>query len=532
MRPGRRGVLAGIAGSVAGGFALAPFLSGPAVQARGNVLNAMMAAEPSSLCYPLRNTRLVQEICANINESLLLLDWDFKPRPNLARAFHVTPDGLTYTFHLQPDVRWHDGTPFGAHDVVFSCDKMLRQLNPRSRNAFGHCESIRALDPLTVEFRLRQPFNAFLLSLMASNAPMMPAHIYEGRNFFTNPYNVRPVGTGPFRFAGWARGQYIHLTRNRDYWKKGQPGIDDIYFRVCPTPEQRMVALETGAVDIAFADQIDTVVAKRLMADPGITASSRGYEAVGEIAVLEMNQRRWPFSDRRFRQAFMHAIDRDFIVKAISFGQGKVATGPLPSNVPYYDPKALVRYAFDPARARALLDDMGLKKKRGGVRHRFTFLMIPDGGGVQTRTARYVRQVGAEVGLDIELQTSDWATFSRRTGDWDFDMDNNSYGEYGDPAIGTSRFFVSSNILKGVPQTNIQGYRNAEVDALFARASGAVDESVAQDCYSQLQHILTRDVAMVWLYERAPLLFYNKRLHDPITGPNGPTDGMGRAWLT
>lgn len=515
-----------------GGMALAPFLSGHAVAGGRNVLNAMMPAEPATLCYPLLNTRLVQEICANINEPLLLLDWDFKPRPNLAKSFTATPDGLVYTFHLQPGVRWHDGVPFTARDVVFSCDKMLRQLNPRSRNAFNHCQSIRALDPLTVEFRLHTPFNAFILSLMASNAPMMPAHIYDGSDYRTNPHNFAPIGTGPFKFARWERGQYIRLTRNRDYWRAGWPRIDDIYFRVCPTPEQRMVALETGAVDIAFADDIDSVVTKRLRANPDIVTTTRGYEAVGEIAVMEMNQRRWPFSDRRFRQAFMHAIDRDFIVKAINFGEGKVATGPIPSNVPYYDPKVLTRYPFDPARARAMLDAMGLKKKRGGVRHRFTFLLIPDGGGVQTRAAQYVRHAASEVGLDIELQSSDWATFGRRTGNWDFDMDNNSYGEYGDPAIGTSRFYVSSNILKGVPQTNIQGYRNAQVDTLFARAASAVDPGETQDCYSRLQQILTRDVAMVWLYERDPLLFYNRRVHDAVTGPNGPTDGMGRAWLT
>jgi peptide/nickel transport system substrate-binding protein len=293
-----------------------------------------------------------------------------------------------------------------------------------------------------------------------------------------------------------------------------------------------MVALETGAVDIALADDIDTVVSKRLRANPNIVASTHGYEGVGEIQVFEMNQRRWPFSDRRFRQAFMHALDRDFIVNAINFGQGKVATSPIPSSAPYYDPRVLTRYDYNPAKARAMLDEMGLKKKLGGVRHRFGFLMIPDGGGVQTRGAQYVRQAASEVGLDIELQSSDWATFAHRTGNWDFDMDNNSYGEYGDPAIGTSRFFVSANIRKGVPQSNIQGYRNAEVDDLFAKASTAIDPKEAQAHYSRLQQILTRDVAMLWVFERDPMLYYNKRVHDLVSGPNGPTDGFGRTWLS
>src|SRR6201986_281356 len=106
----------------------------------GRVITAMMTDEPATLCYPLFNTRLAQEICGNINESLLLFDWQFNPHPNLARAFEVSSDGLTYTFHLRPDVLWHDGVKFGARDVIFSMGTMLPQLNPRSRNAFAHID--------------------------------------------------------------------------------------------------------------------------------------------------------------------------------------------------------------------------------------------------------------------------------------------------------------------------------------------------------------------------------------------------------
>jgi peptide/nickel transport system substrate-binding protein len=495
------------------------------------IINAMMPDEPAHLNYPLFNTRLMQEICGNINESLLLFDWQFKPHPNLAQGFEMSPDGLTYTFHLRSDVNWHDGVKFTARDVAFSCGEMLPQLNPRSRNAFSHIDTIQTPDVYTVVFRLKQPFNAFLLSLMASSAPMMPAHIYQGTDFRTNPFNFKPIGTGPFKFAEWKRGQYIHLTRNDHYWRPGQPGMDGIYFRLCPTPEQRMVAMETGAVDLAMADDIDTVVNSRLMANPDLVARSDAYNGTGEIMVMELNQRRWPFSDRRFRAAFMHAVDREFLVKALNFGLGKVANSPIPSTAPYYDDKVLTRYPFDPARARAYLDDMGLKPNRDGVRHRFAIMMIPDGGGYWTRSAQYIKQALANVGLMVELESTDWPTFSRRSGNWEFDCDCNSYGQYGDPAIGTSRFFVSSNIRKGVPQTNLQGYRNPEVDDLFARATVAVSHDEAQACYSRLQQILTHDVAMLWLYERKPLLFHNKRLKNVVLGPNGPSDGFGAVSL-
>jgi peptide/nickel transport system substrate-binding protein len=307
--------------------------------------------------------------------------------------------------------------------------------------------------------------------------------------------------------------------------------MDGIYYRICPTPEQRMVAMETGAVDLAMGDDIDTVLVSRLRANPNIETITNAYNGTSEIAIMDLNMRRWPFSDRRFRAAFMHAIDREFLVKAINFGIGKVATGPIPSSAPYYDPKALTLYPHDPARARALLDEMGLKPGPDGVRHRFGIMMTPDGNGEMTRMAQYVKQALSEVGLEADLEAVDYPTQQRRSGNWEFDCDTNSYGEYGDPAIGTSRFYVSSNIRKGVPLTNLQGYVNPEVDRLFAQASVAVSHQEAQACYSRLQQILTHDVAMVWLYERLPAFFYNKRLKNVIQGPNGPSDGFGATTL-
>ena len=489
-------------------------------------LNAILQEEPATLNYPLYNTRLTQQVCGNINESLLLFDWQFQPRPNLAKSFEISPDKLTYTFHLERNVLWHDGLPFSSRDVVFSSDVMLRQLNPRSRAALSHCVSIKAPDAFTVEYRLRQPFNAFLTSFMASSAPMMPAHIFEGTNFRTNPYNYKPIGTGPFKFEKWERGQFVHLVRNNDYWRRDRPFLKEIYFRIIPEAEQRMVAMQTGAVDLAFGDDIDPVVVSRLLANPKLQRVTNAYEGTGEIGVMEVNQRRWPFSDRRFRAALMHAINRQFMVDAMNFGQGKVANGPLPSTARYFDDKALVKYPFDPSRAKALLDEMGLRPKVSGRRWKFGMLIMPDGGGAWTRCAQYAKQAPSEVGLDVELQTADWASFSRRNGDWEFDLGWNNYGLYGDPAIGTSRFFISSNIRKGVPQTNVQGYINPEIDDIFSKAAIAVSHEEAQSYYSRAQQVLTRDVAMLWMFERRPPLFYNKRFRNVVTGPNGPSDGF------
>jgi peptide/nickel transport system substrate-binding protein len=491
----------------------------------------MISIEPATLNYPLLNLRQTQQVCGNINEALLLFDWQLKPQPNLARRFEISPDGLTYTFELEPNVLWHDGVPFTSKDVVFSSNVMLRQLNARSRASLGHCESIEALDDRTVRYKLRQPYNALLLSFMGSSGPMMPAHIYEGTDFRTNPYNNKPVGTGPFRFQKWERGQYIHLLRNEHYWRRDRPHLDEIYFRFVNSAEQRMVALETGTVDIAFGQDIDPVVASRLLANPKLGCIANAYDGDGEIALMEINQRKPPFNDRRFRAALLHAIDREFMVKGINFGLGKVANGPIASTARYYDDKALVKYPFDPARARALLDEIGLKPKPNGTRMKLGMIIAPDGGGAWARCAQYAKQALIDVGFEVELQTLDLANYNLRNSNWDFDLCWNSYGTYGDPAIGVSRLFLSSNIRKGVPATNLQGYVNPAVDDLFARAAIAISPTQAQTDYSRIQQILTRDAAMLWMFERKSLLFYNRRLRDVVTGPNGPCDGFGAAAL-
>jgi peptide/nickel transport system substrate-binding protein len=495
------------------------------------IINAMMFEDPAHLNYPLSNTRIMQEICGNINESLLLFDWQFKPQPNLADSFEMSPDGLHYVFHLRRDVLWHDGVPFTAKDVAFSCGVMLPQLNPRSRASFSHIASIKTPDRYTVEFQLSQPFNAFLLSLMASSAPMMPAHIFEGTDFRTNPYNFKPIGTGPFKFADWKRGQHIHLTRNERYWRPGRPGMDEVYYRVCPTPEQRLVAMETGAVDIAMADDIDTIVTSRLLANPKLVTRTDAYNGTGEIAVMELNMRRWPFSDRRFRAAFLHAVDREFLVKAINFGMGKVAHGPIPSDAPYYDDKVLTKYPYDPARARALLDEMGCKPKQGGVRHRFGIMMIPDGGGYWTRNAQYIKQALAQVGLEVELEAVDWPTHCAAAA-----IGNSTATAIPTVTMATPPSALRVFICPQYPQRRAADQsarlcQSGSGPAVQRKAAVAVSRAEAQACYSRLQQILTHDVGMLWLYERKPVFIYNKRLKNVVMGPNGPSDGFGATEL-
>ena len=195
----RRQLLGVAAMLLAGATALALAPTSALAHKRGGTLNAILNPEPPLLVLGLNQQAPTQVVAGKIYQGLLRYDFALKPLPSLAKSWTVSADGLTYTFKLEENVRWHDGQPFTAEDVVFTTTKFLPEVHPRARAAFDRCESIRATDKFTVEFRLKEPFEPFLYAFLPAGAPMMPKHVYEGSDFRNNPANATPIGTGPFK---------------------------------------------------------------------------------------------------------------------------------------------------------------------------------------------------------------------------------------------------------------------------------------------------------------------------------------------
>lgn len=329
-------------------------------QTRGGRLTAIVQPEPPILMLGLNQQGPTSYVAGKIYQSLLSYDAQLRPQPSLARAWKVSADGLVYTFDLQRGVKWHDGKPFGAADVVFSVDKFLRETHPRGRLIINrYIDAVTAIDEHTVEFRLKEFFAPFMGLFVVDNMPMVPRHIYEGSDFRKNPANQTPIGTGPFKFKEWKKGSHVLLTRNDEYWKKGLPYLDEIVFRVIPDAASRAVAFEKGDVQLLRGGDVDNVDVKRLKALPGVEMTTKGWEMYAPLAFVCMNQRRPPFDNLKVRQAVMHAINRKFVVDHIFFGMGKVATGPIASTTRFYDGGA-VQYAYDLKKARALIRESGV----------------------------------------------------------------------------------------------------------------------------------------------------------------------------
>jgi len=523
----RRTVLAATCAAFAAS-GLSAFAAEP-TPVRGGTLTAIIQPEPPILVLGLNQQAPTQTVAGKMYESLLTYNFDLSPRPGLAKSWNISKDGLTYTFHLQDGVTWHDGAPFTSHDVVFSTQTFLMKMHPRARALFGRCESITAPDAKTVVFKLKEPFPAFLQAFEVSTTPIMPAHIYENTDFRANPKNSTPIGTGPFMFDAWEKGSFIHLVANPHYWQKGKPYLKDIYFKIIPDAASRAVALENGDVMQSQYNDIEPFDIPRLAKNPKLTVTKKGYEFIAPIMWIEINTRVAPFDDKRFRKAILFALDRSFIRDKIWFGLGRIPTGPINSVTKYYD-SDVPKYPYDPKKAIALMDEMGLKPGADGVRATVKFLPLPYGEAWQ-RAGEYVKQALGKVGIKVILESTDAAGWGKRQANWDFEMTSDFVYQYADPAIGVSRTYISSNIRKGVMFSNVMGYSNPEVDKLFEAAAKENDPKMRQALYSKMQKIVVDEVPVAWLLEMEFPTVLNKRVHNAVTTAIGVNETYADAWV-
>ncbi|MCF3936274.1 ABC transporter substrate-binding protein [Acuticoccus sp. M5D2P5] len=492
-------------------------------QTAGGRINVVIQPEPPGLMLGLIQNGPTQMVAGNIYESLLRYDTDLEPMPSLAQSWEVSDDELTYTFHLKEGVTWHDGEPFSADDVVFSVDTFLRETHPRLRVSLEHVESIEAPDENTVVFTLKEPFGPFLGIFEVGTMPIVPKHIYEGTDYTTNPANATPIGTGPFKFEEWVKGSYIHLVKNDDYHVEGQPYLDEIYWQVIPDAASRAVAFETGEVDVLPGGSIENWDVPRLTEMDGVCSTGKGWEYFAPHSWMWLNNREGPTADKRFRQAVMYAMDREFMRDVIWNGFGTVAKGPVSSKTNFFD-ENLPDYGHDPDKARALLDEMGYD----GTPVRL--LPLPYGETWQ-RWAEAVKQNLEEVGITVEIEATDVAGWNQKVSDWDYDLAFTYLYQYGDPALGVSRNYISSNIAKGSPWNNVEGYSNPTVDELLEEAGVAVGADNRQALYDEAQQILVEDVPVAWLLELEFPTIYRCNVKDLVSTAIGVNDGFVNAYI-
>ena len=528
MNPDKRSLLTGLLLAGAGAFlGQAPTVATAQDKpVSGGTLNVVVQPEPPALMLGLNQLGPTQFPAGKIYQSLLIYGPDLKPMPSLAQSWTISEDGLTYTFVLQKDVKWHDGKPFTSADVVFSADKFLRETHPRLRALMNQrVESVAADGDDKVVFKLKQAFTPFIYAFEVSTMPMVPKHIYDGTDYRTNPANNTPIGTGPFKFKEWRRGSYIHLVKNPDYFKQGQPYLDEIYFRVIPDAASRAVAYERGTVDVLRGGDVENFEVRRLEKLPNTVVTTAGWEMFSPNLWLQMNLRKPPFDNKEARKAIMHAMDRNFILKNIFFGVGKLATGPISSSTLYYD-KNMSGYPYDMAKAKKMLADAGIKP----AEHTIRVLPVPY-GSVWDRVAEYAKQQLEQLGFKVTIEATDPGGWAKKVSDWDFDVTMNFLYQYADPAIGVARNYISANIIKGTPFGNNHGYSNPEVDRLFETAPLVQNADERQRMYTEVQRILVDDVATGNLIEMQFATVYRNKIRNLVTTGIGLNETFDNVWI-
>ncbi|MBV9719851.1 MAG: peptide ABC transporter substrate-binding protein [Candidatus Eremiobacteraeota bacterium] len=271
--------------------------------------------------------------------------------PTLANG-GISRDQRTITYHLRRNVRWQDGSPLTAADIVFSYRAIVdRRNNVSSRVGYQEVQAIDARGARTIVVRLRRRFSPFVQYFFGPQGvgAIMPAHLlarYSDLNRIA--YNERPIGSGPFKVVRWAHGDSITLVANPLYWR-GKPHIERLVYRIIPDPNTRLEVLRTGEtdayfdVDPALLPQLRTISALRIALTP-----------VNDLHVLRFNLRDAILRDVRVRRAIAMAIDRRTLVAAATHGSGLVVDGDQPRNSWAYD-GTTSSPRYDPAAARRLI---------------------------------------------------------------------------------------------------------------------------------------------------------------------------------
>ena len=470
----------------------------PSARSTPSTLVVALNGDPGAMNPAVTTSGSTHPVTDQIFNGLVGLDEQLAPVPELAERWNVEEDGRAYRFALRRGVTWHDGQPFTSADVKFTFEQALLKYHSRTRAALQDLlERVDTPDEHTAIFRLKRPYSPLLQRLDVVEASIIPKHIYATQDLLAGEATRRPIGTGPFRFVSYTPADRVVLERNPAYFRAGLPGVDRLVFRIMPNAGTAVAALEKGEVD--YVGSVAGPEVGRLRQTPGIAIVSGTGGSGGSICedVLIPNLSRAPFGDLRVRRAIAMALDRQFIVDHVYFGQGRPATGPISHLLAWAYTPDVRQYPHDLAAAARLLDEAGLEIGRGGERFAITFTHA----STQQRLAQAVREQLKAVGITVNLETLDFnAGVDRVYVKKNFDLGMASFCNGADPDIGVRRVYVSTNIGP-FPFSNGAGYRNPRVDELFDEATRFADRTERRTRYVEIQKLLADDVPYFWIVD-------------------------------
>lgn len=510
---------------VAAGLAVGLSAAPAAAQQRGGTLVMVTQPEPPNLAPYLSTSGPIGQVASKVYEGLVTLGPDFEILPALATSWEVSSDGLTYTFTLREGVTWHDGEPFTSADVQFGIMEVLREIHPRGAATLSVIESVETPDATTAVLNLSEPAPYLMVALNGYESPIVAKHVFEGGDPRQNDTANAPIGTGPFKFVEWQKGQYVRLDRNDDYWDEGKPYLDRVVTRFIADASTRTAAMENEEIHYGAFGAIPNIDVPALEALDYIEVTTEGYEYFTPTMQLQFNTEKEPYDDPRVRQAISYAVDRDFVIENIWYGFGKPATGPISSKLEatglYTDEVRDYTVEDRIEIANRLLDEAGLPRGDDGVRFEMLHDMTPYGEEWR-RFGEYVKQALGEVGIAVSLRYEDVPTWLKRVyGDYDYEMSSNWLYGLPDPVLGVHRQYHSEQIRPGTVFVNGAKWSTPETDAMMDKAAVENDPEVRAEIYAEFQKIIVDAAPVIFMHELEFVTVYNASLRNVVVGPLG-----------
>ena len=414
--------------------------------------------------------------------------------PQLAETWEVSDDGTEYTFHLRDDVIFHNGELFNADAVVFNWERVV---NSDFENAYHWktATAVEKVDEYTVKITLEEP-DVLFLATVADNWAMIPPGYFE--EVGQGGFNEHPMGTGPFKFVEWAKGDHITMEANTDYWR-GMPKIATVIFRPIPESATRVAAIQTGEVDIVT--RLSSEEAQSLLGVENVKIIKYPVARIFYIAFNNLSTGLdQPTMDAQVRQAMNYAVDVDIIIDALFDGFAEPAAGYVASGELGHG--AVEPFGYDPDKAMELLAEAG----------------YPDGfamdmacpAGAYTHFEEVCEAVAGflgEVGIDITLEVMESGQY------WDLEANKELPPLFGDSwsATGGEAYRRLTGALGGM-DASYSAWFDAEISALLQEIQATPDQDERAALYGELQVYMQEDPPFIYLYQPVAFEAINTRV--------------------
>ena len=451
-------------------------------------------------------------------ENLVMFGKDsMNVEPQLAESWKVSDDGLTWTFKLRKGVKFHDGYPFNAQAVYDSFARVVFKEHPYNSYgqwkytsmSLGPVKDIKVIDNYTIALVTTKPYAPLLNNLALWLCPILSPKAMAD---YKDKIGMHPVGTGPFKFVSWTKDDQIVLERNNDYWGE-KAKVSKIILKSIPEPSARLMALQSGTVDIA--DDLDPDSIALVKKNPKLAVIERPSVNVGYLA---FNTQKPRLKDPKVRQALNHAVDKDTLIKSIFAGLAIPAKNPFPPSIWSYN-NAIKPYDYNPEKAKKMLTEAGFD-----FNTEIELWAMPVSRAYMpepVKTAELIQAYFAAVGVKAKIVRQEWGAYLAKTSNGEDDMcmlgwlggnadpDNFLYG------------LLSADTAKTPGASNVALWKNAEFTELCLKGQKTFNKAERTKIYLKAQEIFHAEAPWLPLVHSTIVRCYSKKLHDVPLRPNG-----------